>query len=58
MYVVHVNDGSRTATIHLVGGCGVQGKLSTKPAGSLELWSYPIAELQRRAVEPLRVVID
>jgi hypothetical protein len=46
MYVVHVNDGSRTATIHLVGGCGAQGKPSATSAGGLDLWSYPISSLR------------
>jgi hypothetical protein len=46
MYVVHVNDGSSTATIHLVGGCGAQGKPSTHSSNGLELWSYPISSLR------------
>ena len=43
MYVVHVNDGSSTATIHLVGGCGAQGKPS---ADSRDVWSFPMCSLR------------
>jgi len=46
MYVVHMNDGSSTATIHLVGGCGVQGKPSTQTVNGLDMWSFPLSSLK------------
>ena len=46
MYVVHVNHGTSTATIHLVGGCGVQGGPSTRSADGLDEWSDSITSLR------------
>jgi hypothetical protein len=46
MYVVHVNHGSSTVAIHLVGGCGSQGKPLSKSADGLDEWSYPISSLR------------
>ena len=46
MYVVHVNHGNSTATIHLVGGCSSQRTPSVRSANGLDEWSYPITSLR------------
>jgi hypothetical protein len=46
MYLVHVNHGSSTVAIHLVGGCRAQGKSSTGSADGLDEWSYQISSLR------------
>lgn len=47
MYVVHVNLGTSTATIHRIGGCGSQRKPSSRSAEGLDEWSYPIKSLRQ-----------